>query len=117
MTCEPDVEHYAYVHIENETDFEMKGDVFYDSGIIFTCDEDSFTIMPHSSWTATSRGLCLLTKIVAQRFNPVFCKKTNRWTHMVRSYKDDSFFGTAHSQFAITPHQDGKYFSYAIVPR
>ena len=95
MTGEPDVEHYTYVHIENESKFEMTGKVHYASFWFFRCGDDNFKIMPHSSWTATSKGVCLVTRISAYTTN----HNDYALDHEVCSYESS---GTAYSQFAIT---------------
>ncbi|WP_018300122.1 hypothetical protein [Fangia hongkongensis] len=57
---------YPYVHIQNTTDYGVDGTVHYAS---FMCSNDSFHIKAHSSWTASSRGVCLVTKINAENTN------------------------------------------------
>ena len=51
---------YPKVHIVNSTNYTVKGTVKYAA-----CSSDDFEIAPWGSWTAGSRGVCLLTKITA----------------------------------------------------
>ncbi|AJI73372.1 hypothetical protein AQ14_889 [Francisella tularensis subsp. novicida D9876] len=93
MANNDDVRHYPYVHIENTTDFYIKGTVGYASAF---CSDDNFYITPNSSWTADSRGVCLVTKITA----------TNQNTGETGTSYESS--GTAYSQFLIYKDTNGK---------
>lgn len=53
---------YPLVNIVNSTSLDVKGEVDYMSNF---CSDDSFTISPNASWTAESRGVCLVTKVSA----------------------------------------------------
>ena len=51
---------YPLVHIFNSTPYYAKGKVAYAS--IF-CADDSYDVIAWKDWTASSRGVCLVTKV------------------------------------------------------
>jgi hypothetical protein len=53
---------YPLVQIVNSTNYAARGKVEY---LSFFCSDDNYYVGPWSSWSASSRGLCLLTKISA----------------------------------------------------
>ena len=59
---------YSKVHIVNSTNFSVKGKVKYASAF---CADDNYEIAPWGSWTAGSRGVCLLTEVSATVHTPV----------------------------------------------
>ena len=86
------VNHYPYAHIENSTSMHIKGKVHYASTF---CHDDNYVIAPHSSWTASSRGVCLITKVEA--------------TNIDTGQSGDSYnsSGTSYSQFVVYQDSDG----------
>ncbi len=80
------VSSYPYVHIQNTTDYAIYGTVKYASAF---CSNDDYRIEPHKSWTADSRGVCLVTEISA----------TNANTGKSGSSYESS--GTSYSQFLV----------------
>ena len=58
---------YPKVHIVNSTNFSVKGKVKYASAF---CSDDNYEIAPWGSWTAGSRGVCLLTEVSATVHTP-----------------------------------------------
>lgn len=53
---------YPLVHIHNSTRYTVTGKVSYMS---MFCADDKYEVFPFDTWTAKSRGVCLLTKITA----------------------------------------------------
>ncbi len=78
---------YPLVKIVNSTNFVVNGHVRYAA-----CSSDSFTIAPYTTWTAKSRGLCLLTKIEGD-MTLAGEKKVK-----IKEYKSS---GTSYSQYVI----------------
>ena len=52
--------HYPYAHVENLSPYEIHVKVTYMS---LFCSDDEVTIAPGQTWTATSRGVCLITQV------------------------------------------------------
>lgn len=55
---------YLPVHIQNSTDYSCVGTVTYRASNL--CTSDDYTLDPLGSWTAESRGGCLIRIITAQ---------------------------------------------------
>jgi hypothetical protein len=82
---------YPLVKISNSTGHNATGKVVYSSWV---CSNDDYSAGAGGSWTASSRGVCLVTEITAF-IDGVWAKP----------YKS---IGTSYSQFAIVK-VDGKY--------
>ena len=52
--------HYPYAHVENLSSNDITVKITYAS---LFCKDDTFSLGPNESWTADSRGVCLITKI------------------------------------------------------
>lgn len=85
---------YPLVHISNSTGHYVSGKVFYAS--VF-CSDDDYHIDANSEWTASSRGVCLLTEISAE---------VDEDGKKVRATPYTST-GTSYSQFAVIRIHDG----------
>ena len=84
------MEGYPHVHIINSTPYQISGSV---QGNDFGCSDHNYAIAGEcgNSWTADSRGLCLVATVTATVVvNGVGIAAT--------SYQSS---GTAHSQFAV----------------
>ena len=79
---------YPLVEIKNSTNYIASGTVYYAS--IF-CSNDNYSVTPLTTWKASSRGVCLLTKITATL-------KTPSGDIVATPYESS---GTSYSQFAI----------------
>lgn len=79
---------YPLVEIKNSTNYIASGKVSYAS--IF-CSDDNYSVTPLTTWKASSRGVCLLTKITATL-------KTPSGDIVATPYESS---GTSYSQFAI----------------
>jgi hypothetical protein len=80
---------YPLVHISNSTPYAVAGKVSYASAF---CSDDDYTINPSpGTWTAKSRGVCLVTEISAKLL------VNGSWVN-ASSYTSS---GTSYSQFAI----------------
>lgn len=55
-----ELEGYPLVTIINSTSYQAKGHVTYPG-----CHDNDWTALPWDTWKATSRGLCLVSKITA----------------------------------------------------
>lgn len=83
--------HYPYVQIENDSGVPVKGTVYYRSGL---CSNDNYNLNAPigSKWKASSRGVCLITKIDVE--NTITGKSGTSYTSS----------GTSYSQFAAVMH-------------
>lgn len=79
---------YPLVHIANSTSYAASGTVSYAS--VF-CSNDNYNVDANGQWTASSRGVCLVTEVSA---------KLNVDGHWVNASAYTSS-GTSYSQFAI----------------
>ncbi|MFR5415364.1 MAG: hypothetical protein ACLTJE_28985, partial [Enterocloster bolteae] len=87
---------YPKVHIVNSTNFSVKGKVKYASAF---CSDDNYEIAPWGSWTAGSRGVCLLTEVSATVHTPGQDAKATPYESS----------GTSYSQFAVLQTAPGKF--------
>lgn len=83
--------HYPYVQIENDTGVPLAGTVHYLSAL---CSNDHYDLNAAvgSKWKASSRGVCLVTKIDVK--NTITGKSGTPYTST----------GTSYSQFAAVMH-------------
>ena len=88
-----ELEDYPLVSISNTVDHKVSGMVSY-AGPYLLCKTDYYSIAPKGSWTASSRGLCLVTKITAAVEAPY-------GKVYATPYKSS---GTGYSQFAVIGH-------------
>lgn len=51
---------YPYARVTNNTPYTVSGEVQYVSAF---CSDDSYTVAPGATWTASSRGVCLIDDI------------------------------------------------------
>ena len=79
---------YPVVQIANSTNYIVSGTVAYAS--IF-CSNDDYTVTPNTTWSAGSRGVCLLTGISA-------VVQTPQGNIQATPYSSS---GTSYSQFAV----------------
>ncbi len=86
---------YPLAKVTNNTRFTATGRVEYlGGGGIFGCNPDSYSVAPGKTWTAQSRGACLIDKITANLSGGP----------SVVSYTST---GTSYSNFAIQPTGSG----------
>jgi hypothetical protein len=88
---------YPLVSVSNSVPYVVSGTVVYASAF---CSNDDFDITPNTVWTATSRGVCLVTKIKAY-------VKTPNGNVDATPYESS---GTSYSQFAVINYGDGNNF-------
>lgn len=79
---------YPLVEITNSTNYIVSGKVDYMGAF---CSDDSYTVTPNTTWTTSSRGVCLLTKVSAT-------VKTPNGEIVAKPYESS---GTSYSRFAI----------------
>ncbi|MFK7786944.1 MAG: hypothetical protein AB8B56_17620 [Crocinitomicaceae bacterium] len=87
---------YPLVTIADSTNYNISGKVSYAS--IF-CSDDDYSATPNTTWTASSRGVCLVTGISAT-------VKTPNGDVQATPYSSS---GTAYSQFAVIQTGPGKF--------
>ncbi|MBP1962991.1 hypothetical protein GQF04_28400 [Paenibacillus aceris] len=88
MGCRGCKKAYPPVQIVNSTSFNVSGKVEYAS---FLCSDDNYNVQRDETWTATSRGVCLVTRITAT-------VKTPSGNITAEPYTSS---GTSFSKFAI----------------
>ena len=79
---------YPLVQITNSTNYIASGTVHLAS--IF-CSNDDYTVTPNTTWTESSRGVCLVTEISATL-------QTTSGNIVATPYTSS---GTSYSQFAV----------------
>jgi hypothetical protein len=94
---------YDKVHIINSTAFVASGVVEYPT--VF-CKNDHYQMSAFASWTAGSRGVCLVTKIKATLNTPDGDIEAEPYTSS----------GTSYSEFAIIQLAPGKFRVTRNVP-
>ena len=88
---------YPPVHISNSTPYNAGGEVTYDSAF---CSKDEYQLTPApNSWTASSRGACLVNKITCTVYTPTARYEATPYTSS----------GTSYSQFALVQTDDGGF--------
>jgi hypothetical protein len=87
---------YPLVNIVNSTNFSVSGTVSYAS--VF-CSNDNYGMGPNKSWTASGRGVCLVTEISATVDAPGGSVTATPYTSS----------GTSYSQFAVIQTNDNPY--------
>jgi len=61
------LQHYPYVTITNKTPYDtVQGKEVHYSSVF--CSDDQYSVAAQQTWTASSRGACLLTQIEAELF-------------------------------------------------
>lgn len=88
---------YPKVHIVNSTNYTVKGTVKYAA-----CSSDDFEITPWGNWTASSRGVCLLTKITAKVYTPGKTEEATSYSSSGTSYSQFAVLQTAPNNFTMT---------------
>ncbi len=66
---------YPYARVTNNTPYTVTGEVQY---VSLACSDDSYTVAPGQTWTASSRGVCLIDDITGTMVGAVgeFGEKT-----------------------------------------
>lgn len=90
---------YPVVKIHNSTSFIAKGKVSYMS---LFCSDDNYSVTPDTTWTAKSRGVCLLTKITATVKTPEGDFVASPYTSSGTSYSNFAVISTGKNKFAVT---------------
>lgn len=91
---------YPPVSITNSTPFSAFGEVNYAS---FLCSDDRYNVAGNgSTWTASSRGVCLLTRITAIVRTPSGDIAATPYTSSGTSYSEFVIIQTGPNQFAVT---------------
>lgn len=85
---------YPLARITNNTPYPAAGQINYAS---YLCKNDQYTVAPGQTWTATSRGVCLITWISAYLSLP------DGKTIQATTYRSA---GTTYSNFLISPTQN-----------
>ncbi len=90
---------YPLVNIHNSTNYIANGTVDYMS--IF-CSNDDYTVTPNTSWQASSRGVCLVTKISATVKTPNGDFQATPYTSSGTSYSQFAIIQVGPNQFEVT---------------
>jgi hypothetical protein len=95
---------YPCVNIVNSTNYIASGKVSYMS--IF-CSNDDYTVTPGTSWTAGSRGVCLVTEISAVVQTPNGNIQAAPYTSSGTSYSQFAIIQTSPTSFEVTRRVSG----------
>jgi hypothetical protein len=87
---------YPNVNIVNSTSYSVSGSVEYASAF---CANDNYGMGPNQPWTASGRGVCLVTKITANVQAPGGTVSATPYTSS----------GTSYSQFAVIQTNDNPF--------
>lgn len=90
---------YPLVKIHDSTNYNVSGKVSYMS--IF-CSDDDYSATPSTTWQASSRGVCLLTKITATVKTPNGDIVATPYTSSGTSYSQFAVINTGGNTFAVT---------------
>jgi hypothetical protein len=90
---------YPLVKITNSTNYIASGKVSYRS--IF-CSDDNYSVTPNTTWQASSRGVCLLTKITATVKTPSGDIVATPYESSGTSYSNFAIIQTGPNTFAVT---------------
>jgi hypothetical protein len=95
---------YPDVEITNSTNFIADGTVHYMS--IF-CSNDDYEVTPNTTWTAGSRGSCLVTEIDAVVHTPNGDIQASSYTSSGTSYSQFAVIQTGANSFEVTRRVTG----------
>lgn len=90
---------YPVVQIANSTNYIASGTVSYAS--IF-CSNDNYTVTPTTTWSASSRGVCLVTEISAVVQTPNGNIQATPYTSSGTSYSQFAIIQTGPNSFEVT---------------
>lgn len=90
---------YPKVKIFDSTSYIASGKVEYMSAF---CSNDSYTVTPNTQWQASSRGVCLVTKITATVETPGGDIVATPYESSGTSYSNFAVIQTGENSFAVT---------------
>ena len=90
---------YPLVNIHNSTNYVVRGVVEYAS--IF-CVNSDYSVGPNTSWQASSRGICLVTKISATVKTPSGNYQATAYTSSGTSYNIFAVIEVGENKFEVT---------------
>ncbi|GGG70195.1 hypothetical protein GCM10010918_26850 [Paenibacillus radicis (ex Gao et al. 2016)] len=96
---------YDPVHIFNSTSFNASGKVEYAS--IF-CSDDNYSVQRDETWRASSRGVCLVTRITATVKTPSGNIEAEPYTSSGTSFSKFAIIQVGVNKFQVTRVVSGK---------
>jgi hypothetical protein len=90
---------YPVVEIVDSTPYNISGTVSYAS--IF-CSNDNYSATPNTTWSASSRGVCLVTNISAVVKTPNGDIVATPYTSSGTSYSQFAVIQTSSTSFEVT---------------
>ncbi|OAX45779.1 hypothetical protein [Paenibacillus sp. AD87] len=90
---------YDPVQIYNSTSFNASGKVEYAS--IF-CSDDNYSVLRDETWRASSRGVCLVTRITATVRTPSGNIEAEPYTSSGTSYNQFAIIQVGVNKFQVT---------------
>jgi hypothetical protein len=90
---------YPVVQIANSTNYIASGTVSYAS--IF-CSNDNYNVTPNTTWSAGSRGVCLVTEISAVLITPGGNIQATPYRSSGTSYSQFAIIQTGPNSFEVT---------------
>lgn len=95
---------YPLVNIINSTNYTVNGQVNYRSAF---CSDDDYTVNTGSSWTADSRGVCLVTQVTAVVQTPNGAIYATPYESSGTSYSQFAVLQTSPTTFEVTRRVSG----------
>jgi len=95
---------YLPVSIANSTSYNASGTVTYPSAF---CSNDNYSVTPGTVWTASGRGVCLLTEITATLNTPNGQITATPYTSSGTSYSQFAIINTGGNNYAVTRQVTG----------
>jgi hypothetical protein len=90
---------YPLAHITNSTGYAASGTVHYASAF---CSNDNYSVAAHGQWTASGRGVCLITEVSATLYVNGTPVKATPYTSSGTSYSQFAIIQTGPNSFAVT---------------
>jgi len=91
---------YPLVHIVNSTAFAGSGKVYYASAF---CSNDDYSVAANGGqWTASGRGVCLVTEVSATLYVNGTPVNASSYTSSGTSYSQFAIIQTSPTTFAVT---------------
>ncbi|GAA4371026.1 hypothetical protein GCM10023185_46110 [Hymenobacter saemangeumensis] len=91
---------YPLVHISNSTAYAASGKVYYASAF---CSDDDYSVAANGgTWTANSRGVCLVTEVSATVYVNGQPVGASPYTSSGTSYSQFAIIQTSPGSFAVT---------------
>ena len=90
---------YPLATVTDSTPYPISGEVKYASAF---CSDDDYTAQPGTKWFASSRGVCLITRVTATVQTPNGDKTAASYSSSGTSYSKFAVIGEGDNNFQVT---------------